>query len=82
LAPRLNLNPCSRSVAVILNRRTLLASIGLVLPVVGAQAATVMKKKHVTKAATRRAPETKSHTTHVSTVRSHRTSKPHVHVQS
>ena len=69
---------------MILNRRTLLASIGLVLPVVGAQAATVMKKKpvHVTKAATRRAPVSKPHTTHVSAVRPHHPAKPHVPAQS
>lgn len=68
---------------MILNRRTLLASIGLVLPVVGAQAATVMKKKpvHVTKAA-KRAPVSKPHTTHVSAVRSHHPAKPHVAAQS
>jgi hypothetical protein len=73
LALRLNLNPCSRSVAVILNRRTLLASIGLVLPVVGAQAATMVKKKpvHVTKAAVRHPVS-----------RSHPTAKPRVHTQS
>jgi hypothetical protein len=69
---------------VILNRRTLLASIGLVLPVVGAQAATMTKKKavHDTKAATKRAPVGKPHTTHVSAVRSHHPAKPHVAAQS
>jgi hypothetical protein len=58
---------------VILNRRTLLASIGLVLPVVGAQAATMVKKKpvHVTKAAARHPVS-----------RSHHTVKPRVHAQS
>lgn len=55
-----------RSIAVILNRRTLLASLGLALPAIGAEAATTLHKKkkhlHVTKTAS-----TKSH------------HKPHAH---
>jgi len=52
---RLNPITSTRSVAVILNRRTLLASLGLALPAIGAEAATTAHKKkkptHVTKTA-------------------------------
>ena len=50
---------------MILNRRTLLASLGLTLPAIGAQAATTLKKKkpaHAVKTASAKAhPKTHAH---------------------
>ncbi|HEY2133665.1 MAG TPA: hypothetical protein VGH36_11945 [Acetobacteraceae bacterium] len=71
---------------MILNRRNLLASIGLALPalavsVVGAQAATGLKKKptHLTKVSAKKM--IKPTTTKVSATKSHHAPKTHVAVQ-
>jgi hypothetical protein len=64
------LNPITnpRSVAVILNRRTLLASLGLALPAVGAEAATTMHKK-----------KKPTHTTKTASAKTHHKTHPHAH---
>jgi hypothetical protein len=62
---------------VILNRRTLLASLSLVLPAAAAQAATAKKKPHVTKLASHHRPAMKS-----VSAKTHHLTRPHVSPQS
>ena len=71
---------------MILNRRNLLASIGIALPAlavsfVGAQAATAEKKKpaHLTKASAKKT--TKPTTTKISATKSHHAPKTHIATQ-
>jgi hypothetical protein len=71
---------------VILNRRNLLASIGLALPAlavsfVGAEAATGLKKKpaHLTKASAKKM--TKPSATKISATKSHHAPKTHIATQ-
>jgi hypothetical protein len=66
----MRLNPITnaRSFAVILNRRTLLASLGLALPAVGAEAAVVHHRK-----------KKPTHAIKTASVKSHRKPQTHRH---